>query len=380
MVVLPAKIERRLTRLVSRRGRGSILDRATEMQPLVPILEGSRSKDAGPDDVDSSSVNSGMVSVEQSSIMIKDVILLGDQEEGDIDRESIGRAKTFVSGGESWAEKSARMLEKARKEPENRENGGHGAQQQLEIAGCLAKSNDDLRQEVFVMQMLHYYKSVFAQAKLPLWLKTYRILSTSSSTGLLEVLTDATSLDALKKSDGYPTEGGLRKYFEICYGGPKSKAFKAAQTNFMQSLAAYSLVSYLLGLKDRHNGNIMIDTRGHLIFIDFGFAMGMKPGHEFSFEQAPFKLTKEHVEVMDGVGSECYKEFQRLFVAGFVEARKNSQIALGLVEIMMYKSNYPCFTGWRYGGGTALVKFEQRLMLNVRDKYIKKKAQIDPQV
>ena len=51
MVVLPAKIERRLTRLVSRRGRGSILDRATEMQPLVPILEGSRSKDAGPDDV-----------------------------------------------------------------------------------------------------------------------------------------------------------------------------------------------------------------------------------------------------------------------------------------------------------------------------------------
>jgi phosphatidylinositol 4-kinase len=374
VVVLPAKIERRLTRLVSRRGRASILDRATEMQPIVPILEGSRSKDAAPDDVDNSSVNSGMVSVEQSSIMIKDVILLGDQEEGDIDRESIDRAKAFVSSGESWAEKSARMLEKARKEPENRDNGGQGAQQQLEIAGCLAKSNDDLRQEVFVMQMLHYYKSVFAQAKLPLWLKTYRILSTSSSTGLLEVLTDATSLDALKKSDGYPTEGGLRKYFEICYGGPKSKAFKAAQTNFMQSLAAYSLVSYLLGLKDRHNGNIMIDTRGHLIFIDFGFAMGMKPGHEFSFEQAPFKLTKEHVEVMDGVGSECYKEFQRLFVAGFEEARKNSQIALGLVEIMMYKSNYPCFTGWRYGGGTALVKFEQRLMLNVRDKYIKKKA------
>jgi phosphatidylinositol 4-kinase len=102
--------------------------------------------------------------------------------------------------------------------------------------------------------------------------------------------------------------------------------------------------------------------------------MGMKPGHEFSFEQAPFKLTKEHVEVMDGVGSECYKEFQCLFVAGFEEARKNSQIALGLVEIMMYKSNYPCFTGWRYGDGTALVKFEQRLMLNVPDKNIKKKA------
>ena len=128
----------------------------------------------------------------------------------------------------------------------------------------------------------------------------------------------------------------------------------------MQSLAGYALVSYFLGLKDRHNGNVMIDTRGHLIHIDFGFAFGMAPGHEFSMERAPFKLTKEYVEVMGGVKSECYKEFERLFVAGFMEARKNSQIALGLVEIMMFKSNYPCFTGRRYGNGKALFDWANR--------------------
>lgn len=224
------------------------------------------------------------------------------------------------------------------------------------------------------MQMIHYYKSVFAQAKLPLWLKTYRILSTSCSTGLIELLTDATSLDGLKKSEGYPTEGGLRQYFEKVYGGPDSKTFKAAQTNFMQSLAGYAVVSYLLGLKDRHNGNIMIDTRGHLIFIDFGFALGMAPGHEFSMERAPFKLTKEYVEVMGGIKSDCFKEFERLFVAGFEEARKNYQVALGLVEIMMFKSNYPCFSGWRYGNGKALTRFEKRLMLDVPDNQVKRRA------
>ena len=366
MVQIPSKLRTRLERTRS----VSVIDRQTAVQPLVPILEGSRGEKAA-EEFDNASVGDGMVvSVERSSIMVNDNVVLGALEEGDIDIESIERAKKFVSGGMVWAEKSAVMLEEAQNELSARDEENV----QVEISSCLAKSNDDLRQEVFVMQMIHYYKSVFAQAKLPLRLKTYRILSTSSSTGLLEVLTDATSLDGLKKSEGYPVEGGLRKYFELVYGGPDSKTFKAAQTNFMQSLAGYAIVSYLLGLKDRHNGNIMIDTRGQLIFIDFGFALGMAPGHEFSMERAPFKLTKEYIEVMGGVGSECYKEFERLFVAGFEEARRNYQIALGLVEIMMFKSNYPCFSGSRYGNGKALIRFEKRLMLDVPDKKVQKRA------
>jgi phosphatidylinositol 4-kinase len=360
LIALPSKLARRLDNR-----RRSVLELQNQIQH-VAIIEGRN------EDADNASIGDGtVVSVERSSIMVKDRILFGDLDEGKIDIESIDRSKRYVSGGESWAEKSARMLENARKELNLHEEDDDV---QLEITSCMSKSNDDLRQEVFVMQMIHYFKSVFAQAKLPLWLKTYRILSCDSSTGLLEVLVDATSIDGLKKSPGYPEKGGLRAYFEMVYGGPNSESFKAAQTNFMQSLAAYALVSYLLGLKDRHNGNIMIDTRGHLIFIDFGFAMGMAPGHEFSFERAPFKLTKEYMDVMDGVGSECYKEFERMFIAGFEECRKSSQIALGLVEIMMFKSKYPCFSGWRYGNGKALAKFEKRLMLRVPDHRIKRKA------
>jgi len=252
----------------ARNNTRSVMDRQTEMQPNVVILEGEKAPP--PEANDDMSVGS----VGQSSVLVNDHIVMGLLQDGDIDAESIARATDFVCGGKSWAQTSAEMLESAQKVSE--ELGDTVAQ--LEIASCLAKSNDDLRQEVFIMQMIHYYKSVFHQAKLPIYLKTYRILSTGSSTGLLELLTDATSLDALKKSEGFPSkeEGGLRKYFLTVYGGAKSKAFKAAQKNFMQSLVGYSIVSYLLGLKDRHNGNIMIDTLGHLIFIDFGFAMGMK--------------------------------------------------------------------------------------------------------
>lgn len=383
VVTLPSKLATQINRFESRR-KMSYLDRnvgGTQMMS-TPIVESAIiehptiiEKDS---DADDSSV--GEVSLDGQSVVGSvggGSIILGDQvvnfqPSGGIDKESLDRAKDVACGGESWVEKSARMLRTHKSSLPVVD--GEEDTSIYEIVTFMAKSNDDLRQEVFVMQMIHYFESVFVKSKIPIWLKTYRILSTSKSTGLIEVLTDATSIDGLKKSDKYPDTGGMRAYFEQVYGPSTSKSFLAAQRNFVRSLAGYSLVSYLLGLKDRHNGNIMINTRGHVIHIDFGFAFGMAPGHEWSFERAPFKLTKDYIDIMGGTESDCFKEFTKLFVDGFKAARSNSLTALGLVDIMMYKSNYPCFTGTRYGGGVSLKRFEKRLMLDVPDSKVEKKA------
>ncbi|GAU38081.1 hypothetical protein TSUD_318750 [Trifolium subterraneum] len=112
-------------------------------------------------------------------------------------------------------------------------------------------------------------------------------------------------------------------------------------------MAGYSLVCYLLQVKDRHNGNLLLDEEGHIIHIDFGFMLSNSPGG-VNFESAPFKLTRELLEVMDsdaeGLPSEFFDYFKVLCIQGFLTCRKHAERIILLVE-MLQDSGFPCFNG-----------------------------------
>jgi phosphatidylinositol kinase/protein kinase (PI-3 family) len=65
-------------------------------------------------------------------------------------------------------------------------------------------------------------------------------------------------------------------YIYRFFGPENSTEFNKAQQNFVRSLGGYSIVCYILNLKDRHNGNLLLDDKGHVIHIDYGFILGKK--------------------------------------------------------------------------------------------------------
>lgn len=82
----------------------------------------------------------------------------------------------------------------------------------------------------------------------------------------------------------------------------------------------------------------MLDCKGHLVHIDFGFMFQNSPGG-INFESAPFKLTQEYIDVLDGIDSEIFSYFKSLLIRGFYEIRKNIDDILTLIEILMQGKN-----------------------------------------
>ncbi|KAJ3375322.1 phosphatidylinositol-4- kinase [Allomyces arbusculus] len=222
---------------------------------------------------------------------------------------------------------------------------------------AIFKVGDDCRQDVLALQLIALFKSIFAAAHLDLYLFPYRVVATAPGCGVIEVIPKAISRDMM----GREKINSLYDYFVAKYGLPHTAKFRAAQHNFITSVAGYSVILYLLQIKDRHNGNVMIDDDGHLLHIDFGFILDISPGG-INFESSPFKLTSEMIQIIGPMGTDSYKHFQNCVVQAFLAARPFAAEVVAMVQLLA-ESGLPCFKG-----EATLRKLRARFVLDKSDR------------
>ncbi|TKA76428.1 hypothetical protein B0A55_05193 [Friedmanniomyces simplex] len=271
--------------------------------------------------------------------MENDAMTGGIQRSGDRDDPS---AATF---GEEWEQKKERI----------RRSSPYGWAKNWDLVSVIVKTGADLRQEAFACQLIAVCSKIWSEHNVDVWVKHMRILVTGETSGLIETITNAVSLHSLKRSLTLSSIAAgtnprkrfatLQDHYTKTFGPPDCEAYQRALDCFTRSLAAYSTISYILQLKDRHNGNILIDSHGHVVHIDFGFMLSNSPGN-MGFEAAPFKLTLEYVELLGGIDSAAFGKFKEMMKEAFQALRREAERIVTLVELMGRESRMPC-----YGGG-----------------------------
>nr|XP_043607077.1 phosphatidylinositol 3-kinase, root isoform [Erigeron canadensis] len=225
--------------------------------------------------------------------------------------------------------------------------------------GCLKiifKKGDDLRQDQLVVQMVSLMDRLLKLENLDLHLTPYGVLATGHDEGMLEFIPSKSLAQIL--SEHRSITSYLQK-FHPDEEGPFGITATCLET-FIKSCAGYSVITYILGIGDRHLDNLLLRDDGRLFHVDFGYILGRDP-KPFP---PPMKLCKEMVEAMGGAESQYYTRFKSYCCEAYNILRKSSNLILNLFHLMA-GSNIPDIASDPEKG---ILKLQEKFRLDLDDE------------
>merc|ERR1719495_794877 len=160
---------------------------------------------------------------------------------------------------------------------------------------------------------------------LDMQLTPYPVLATSPDTGFLEFVANSNAIARILSDYNNDIMEFLRTH------NKKGNQQQTALKNFVMSCAGYCVITYLLGIGDRHLDNLLLTKNGALLHIDFGYILGRDPKPL----PPPMKLSKEMVDAMGGMNSEHYQDFRKECYTAFLYLRRHANLILNLFSLMV---------------------------------------------
>ena len=163
---------------------------------------------------------------------------------------------------------------------------------------------EDLRTDLIVMSsIIPIMKRIIEETlNRDLHVITYHIQPTTTESGFIGAVNNCQTLYKIEEKLKLSLANYIRK------NNPDTPS-KELTDIFIGSCAFYSVMTFLLGIGDRHLDNIMLTERGELFHIDYGFILGKDPR---PMKTPYMRISEGMLDAIGGHHSEEYNEFKEL--------------------------------------------------------------------
>lgn len=151
----------------------------------------------------------------------------------------------------------------------------------------------------------------------------YKILPTSNAAGIIEIVPNAETFYNIKEKLNYTIQNFMIE-------NNKHTTTQELRRRFATSTAAYCVITYLLGIGDRHLDNIMMAKDGSLFHIDYSFILGSDP----KMLEPHMRITEDMIDALGGLESSDYKYFKDLCFRAYNCLRKHYNIFTQLLLLL----------------------------------------------
>jgi phosphatidylinositol 3-kinase len=151
--------------------------------------------------------------------------------------------------------------------------------------------------------MISLMDNLLKQINLDFKFTAYKVLAMSKTDGMLEFVPESKTIQDILKENKDRIDLFLRGLTQ------SDEEYEQILDTYIRSCAGYCTITYLLAVGDRHLENLLIDNKGHLFHVDFGFIFGKNPPGK-NIMAPPIRICKEMVEGMGGNTHPKYEMFK----------------------------------------------------------------------